>query len=600
MTAEPLDLANPALRLRATAAARGDAPFDLLIVNGTIVDVVTGELRAVDIGICGPLIASVHAPGTRADAGEVLDAAGAFVSPGLIDTHMHVESSMVTPATYAAAVLARGVTTVVWDPHEFGNVHGVAGVDHAIRATRDLGLRFVVLAPSCVPSAPGLELAGAEFEAETVAGLLARPEIGGVAEVMTMREVIAGEPRANGIVQAGLASGKPVCGHARSLTGPSLQAFMAAGVSSDHELTSGEDLMEKLRAGLTIELRGSHDHLLPEFVAELNRLGHLPQTVTLCTDDVFPDDLLTGGGLDDVVRRLVRYGMPVEWALRAATLNAAQRLERTDLGLIAAGRRADIAIFEDLEGLAARAVIANGDIVARGGAVTAPPADLPAPPAFLGSVHLPPFGPEDFRLRATGARVRVATIDQPRFTRWGETVAEVRDGFLVPPEGATTIAVAHRHGRADPAPRIGFLRGWGEWRGAFATTVSHDSHNLTVFGADPDDLAAAANALTEAGGGMAVAQGGKVLALLPLPVSGLVSPAPLAEVAAGFAALRTAMDRVVDWQPPYLIFKACFGATLACNAGPHQTDRGIADVLAGTVLPSPILEILPEATETQP
>ncbi len=597
MTTEPLDLAHPALRLRATAAARGDAPFDLLIANGTLVDMVTGERRAADIGICGGLIASVHAPGTRTDAAQVIDAAGAFVTPGLIDTHMHVESSMVTPATYAAAVLARGVTTAVWDPHEFGNVHGVAGVDHAIRATRDLGLRFIVLAPSCVPSAPGLELAGAEFEAETVADLLARPEIGGVAEVMTMREVITGEARASGIVQAGLAAGKPVCGHARSLTGPELQAFMAAGVSSDHELTSGTDLIEKLRAGLTIELRGSHDHLLPEFVAELNRLGHLPQTVTLCTDDVFPDDLLQGGGLDDVVRRLVRYGMPVDWALRAATLNAAQRLGRADLGLIAAGRRADLVLFEDLAALAARTVIANGVVVAQGGVVTAPPADLPAPPAFGASVHLPRFTAQDFRLRASDPRARVATIDQPRFTRWGEAVTEIAGGFVIPPEGATTIAVAHRHGRADPAPRIGFLRGWGQWRGAFATTVSHDSHNLTVFGADPADLAAAANAVTAAGGGMAVAQGGEVVALLPLPVSGLVSPAPLPEVAAGFAALRAAMDGIVDWQPPYLIFKACFGATLACNAGPHQTDRGIADVLAGTVLPTPILELLPEATE---
>jgi len=597
---EPFDLADPALRLRATAAARGDAPFDLLVTNGTLVDMVTGERRAADIGICGPLIASVHAPDARADAAQLVDAAGAFVTPGLIDTHMHVESSMVTPATYAAAVLARGVTTVVWDPHEFANVHGVEGVDHARRATRDLGLRFILLAPSCVPSAPGLELAGADFGAATVAELLAQPAIGGVAEVMTMREVIAADPRARGIVQAGLAAGKPVCGHARGLSGAQLQAFMAAGVSSDHELTSGEDLLEKLRAGLTIELRGSHDHLLPEFVEALNRLGHLPQTVTLCTDDVFPDDLLSGGGLDDVVRRLVRYGLPVEWALRAATLNAAQRLGRADLGLVAAGRRADIAIFDDLEALNARAVIANGACVARAGAVSAPPADLPAPPAFRASVRLPLLRPEDFRLRAEGARVRVATIDQPRFTRWGEAVAEVRDGLVVPPEGTTLIAVAHRHGRADPVPRLGFLRGWGAWRGAFATTVSHDSHNLTVFGADPVDMAVAANAVIEARGGMAVAQGGAVIALLPLPVSGLVSPAPLAEVAAGFAALRRAMDEIVDWQPPYLVFKACFGATLACNAGPHQTDRGIADVLAGTVLPSPVLEILPRGAETQP
>ena len=174
---QPLDLADGSLRLRATAAARGDRPFDLLIRGGVLIDMVTGEHRPADIGIVGPLIASVHAPGTRSDGHEVLDVTGAFLSPGLIDTHMHVESSMVTPATYCDAVLAHGVTTVVWDPHEFANVHGIPGVDYAIRATEDLPLRFVVLAPSCVPSAPGQEHAGADFDAATVSGLLARPEV---------------------------------------------------------------------------------------------------------------------------------------------------------------------------------------------------------------------------------------------------------------------------------------------------------------------------------------------------------------------------------------------------------------------------------------
>ncbi len=588
---EPFDLADPALRLCAVAAARGDTPFDRLIVGGVLVDMATGERRAADIGIVGPLIVSVHAPGARTDAVETIDASGGFVSPGLVDTHMHVESSMVTPATYADAVLARGVTTVVWDPHEFGNVHGVAGVDYAVAATRGLPLRFVVLAPSCVPSAPGLERAGADFDAAAVAAMLARPEIGGVAEIMNMRGVIAGEPHMSGIVHAGLAAGKPVCGHARSLTGPDLMAFMAAGVTSDHELVSGADLMEKLRAGLTIELRGSHDYLLREFVAALNDLGHLPQTVTLCTDDVFPDDLLKGGGLDDVVRRLVGYGMKPEWALQAATLNAAGRLGREDLGLVAAGRRADLAIFENLQDFRARCVIANGQVVARNG-VVCEPARRTAAGSFTASMKIERLTSEDFRIRAEGHRVRVATIDRPRFTRWGEAEADVADGFIVPPEGATLIAVAHRHGLADAKPHVGYLRDWGEWKGAFATTVSHDSHNLTVFGGNAEDMALAANAVIEAGGGMAVAAHGRVTALLPLAVSGLVSEAPLEAVAEGFSQIREAMSAVVAWRPPYLVFKACFGATLACNAGPHQTDRGIADGTTGRLLASPVLEVL--------
>ncbi|WCK68123.1 adenine deaminase [Agrobacterium tumefaciens] len=588
---EPADLNDDAMRARAVAAARGDAAFDVLITGGTLVDVVTGELRAADIGIVGPLIASVHEPANRSDAAQLVDASGAFVSPGLIDTHMHIESSMITPAAYAAAVVARGVTTIVWDPHEFGNVHGVEGVRWAAKSIENLPLRAILLAPSSVPSAPGLERGGADFDAGILADILSWPQIGGVAEIMNMRGVIDRDPRMSGIVQAGLVSEKLICGHARGLKGADLNAFMVAGVSSDHELVSAEDLMAKLRAGLTIELRGSHDHLLPEFVEALNALGHLPQTLTLCTDDVFPDDLLRGGGLDDVVRRLVRYGLKPEWALRAATLNAAQRLGRADLGLIAAGRRADIVVFEDLSGFSPRHVLAGGRAVAEAGHMLV---DIPAcdAAALEGSMKLPLRAADDFRVACEGARVRLATIDRPRFTQWGEVEAEVKDGFVVPPEGATMISVTHRHGKAEPVTRTGFLTGWGRWNGAFATTVSHDSHNLTVFGGNAEDMALAANAVIATGGGMAVASEGKVTALLPLPLSGLVSDAPLEDVAQALEELRTAVGKVVEWQPPYLVFKACFGATLACNIGPHQTDMGIADVLTGRVMESPVIAVV--------
>ncbi|MBF9231925.1 adenine deaminase [Microvirga sp. BT350] len=588
---EPADLNERALRDRAVGAARGDAPFDVLLKGGTLVDMVTGELRLADVGLVGPLIASVHEPDALTAADEIIDATGTYIAPGLIDTHMHIESSMVTPATYAKTVLPRGVTTIVWDPHELGNVSGLSGVRWAIEASRDLPLRVVTLAPSCVPSAPGLELAGADFGPEELEEILSWPEIGGLAEVMNMRGVIDRDPRMTGIVQAGLASSKLVCGHARGLGGADLNAFMTAGVSSDHELISADDLMAKLRAGLTIELRGSHDHLLPEFVAALNKLGHLPQTVTLCTDDVFPDDLDMSGGLDDVVRRLVRYGMRPEWALRAATLNAANRLGRVDLGLVAAGRRADIVLFDDLTTFKARHVFASGRTIATNGEMTVPLPPLAAA-TLRDTMKLQPLTEVDFMIPAKGKRARLATIDRPRFTQWGETVADIHDGFVVLPEGATLISVIHRHGKADSRPRVGLLTGWGKWNGAFCTTVSHDSHNLTVFGGNPRDMSIAANAVVEAGGGMAVASNGKLDALLELPLCGLVSEAEMTEVADGFRAIRTAVDRIAPWQPPYLVFKACFGATLACNAGPHQTDRGIADVATNAVLETPVLEIM--------
>lgn len=575
------DLNDPALRDRAVAAARGNAPFDLLIEGGHVACMITHELRRADVGIVGPLIASVHTPAPR-EATERLDATGAVIAPGLIDTHMHVESSMVTPATYAAAVLPRGVTTVVWDPHEFGNVAGIAGLDYALDEAAASPLRILPLVPSCVPSAPGFETSGADFDAEVIAEQLARPGFHGLAEVMDMGAVISRGHRMRGIVQAALASGKTVNGHARSLEGADLQAYAAAGIGSDHELTGDDDLRARLAAGMVVELRGSHDHLLPGFATVLQGLPQMPPTVTFCTDDVFPDDLLEKGGADQMLRRMIGCGLDPMRAWQAATLNGALRIGRPELGIVGPGKRADLVVLDEFEAVRVRTVLRDGAPV--GGAVAR---EVPA--ALRATMRCPVPAGGDFLPRAEGKRVRVATIDRPRFTAWGEAVAEVLDGRVRPPEGATLISVIHRHGRSEPGPRTGFLREWGDWRGAFGTTVSHDSHNLTLFGKDPADLAVAAGALIGCGGGMVVVRGREVRALLPLPVAGLVSEAPLEEVAERFRAVKAAMEEVVDWAPPYLVFKALVGATLACNAGPHQTDLGIADPMAGRLLESPVL-----------
>jgi adenine deaminase len=582
------DLNDPALRDRAVAAARGTAGFDVLITGGTLVDVATGTLRAADVGLVGPLIASVHAQGSRTDAGRVIDAAGKFVAPGLIDMHMHIESSMVTPRRYAETVVPQGTTTVCWDPHEVGNVMGLDGVRWAIEAARDLPLRILVLAPSCVPSAPGLEQAGAAFEGAEMATMLGWPEVAGVAEVMDMRGVLERSAHMKGIVGEGLASGKLVCGHGRGLSGGDLQGFAAAGIGSDHEITDGADLLAKLQAGFTVELRGSHDYVLSGAVAVLRGLPQVPQTLTLCTDDVFPDDLAEAGGMIDVIRRLVGYGLPAIDAWRAATLNAAMRLGRADLGLVAAGRRADVIVLDDLVALAVSEVFASGVPVAAGGrlcaAVRPDPVGLPPD-----SMHLAPLTPAAFELRAGGASVRLRTVDRPRFTRWGALEAPVENGVVALPEGAILMAVIHRHGRAAATPVLGVLTQWSVWRGAIATTIAHDSHNLVVFGRDAHDMAAAANALIAAGGGMAVARDGAVTALLRLPVCGLLSDAPTREVAADFTRLKAAADEIVDWQPPILTFKALVGASLACNPGPHVTDMGIADGTTGEVFANAVV-----------
>jgi adenine deaminase len=584
------DLDAPTLRAHAVRAARGQAPFDLLITGGTVIDVMTGERRPADIGLVGPLIASVHPPGQRHDALATHDATGCWLAPGLIDTHLHIESSMVTPRRYAETVLPQGTTTLCWDPHELGNVLGLDGVRWAIEAARGLPLRILLLAPSCVPSAPGLERAGASFAGPEMRQMLSWPEVAGVAEVMDMRGVLETSPLMSGIVDAGLASGKLVCGHARGLSGADLQAFAAAGIQSDHEITSGEDLLEKLRAGFTVELRGSHPYVLQGAVQALLSLPMVPQGLTLCTDDVFPDDLVAEGGMLALLRRLVGHGLPPMQALRAATLNAAMRIGRRDLGLLAPGRRADILVIDDLAALSVRDVFASGVLVAVDGALRV---SIPAAPAALpaNTMHVPPLTPDDFVLTVPGGttRARVRTVDQPRFTAWGEMEIDVRDGAAVLPADATLMAVIHRHGHAPARPVLGVLRGWGRWRGALATSVLHDSHNLAVFGHDPADMALAANAVITAQGGVAVAVGGTVRAVVELPVCGLISDEPTETVAAKFRALRAAAEPLTEWSPPYLVLKAVFGASLACNPGPHVTDLGITDGSTGGVFASALM-----------
>ncbi|MGA0614380.1 adenine deaminase [Paracoccus sp. KR1-242] len=579
---EPQDLNAGDLRDRAVRAALGQAPFDILLTGGQLVNVATSEIHAADIGIVGALVASVHAPGSRSDAAQVIDCTGRFIAPGLIDTHMHIESSMVTPRRYAETVVPQGTTTVVWDPHEVGNVAGLDGVRWACEASSGLDLRVLVLAPSCVPSAPGIERAGAEFNPPEMREMLAWPQIHGVAEVMDMRGVLNRSPKMTGIVGAGLASGKLVCGHARGLKGAEVQAFAAAGIGSDHEITAAEDFMDKLRAGFTIELRGSHDYVLPGVVAALNDLPHLPQTLTVCTDDVFPDDLDRVGGMADVLRRLVGHGMTPVDALRAATLNAAMRIGRADLGMVAPGRRADIAVFADLDDFLAGLVLASGRIVARNG-ICLNPTHAPAATPFTDTMKLQPLDAADFEILTSGPTARVNTVSKPRFTEWGNAELPVRDGKVQVPADMLRMAVIHRHGKADPRPVVGLLQEWGNWSGAIATTIAHDSHNLNVFGSDPADMAVAANALIGCGGGMAVAKDGKLLALLELPVCGLLSDRPTDEVGRALDHLREAAATVADWLPPLRSFKALVGASLACNPGPHVTDIGICDGATGEI-----------------
>jgi len=447
-------------RRRAVEAARGEAPFDLLLTDAQIVDMVTGEVREADIGIVGEMIASVHPRGSRRDARECRSLAGRYLSPGLIDTHVHLESSHLPPARYAEIVLAQGTTAVFWDPHELANVLGVDGVRYAVAASRDLPLQVMVAAPSSVPSTPGLEMSGADFAGKEMETMLAWPEVRGVAEVMDMYGVLHGSERMQEIVQAGLSSGKLIEGHARGLRGADLQAYLAAGVTSDHELTSADDALEKLRAGLTLQIRGSHPYLLPEIVRALKALPHLSSQITVCTDDVPPDMLLEHGGIINLLNQLIAHGLPATDALRFATLNAALRLRRSDLGLIAAGRRADLVVFDSLQRLCAQEVYVAGRLLARGGRLLAPIADS-GEAAPRNTLQLAALSADDFMMKIGDIRrgsARLRHIRGARFTEWGEVDVDIRDGRVQLPAGFSLIWVKHRHGRHRATPQIGLGR----------------------------------------------------------------------------------------------------------------------------------------------
>jgi adenine deaminase len=581
-----IDAVEPAIRTRAVAAAQGREPFDLLLVGGTVVDVGCGELRLADVGIVGPMVASVHAPGARADASDVIDCAGRFLAPGFIDMHVHFESSMLTPGGYAQAVCPRGTTTVFTDPHELANVAGVAGVRYAVEASRGLPVRFIVQAPSCVPPQPGLELSGADLYGPDITEMLSWDEVGGLAEVMDMLGVLGGADRMVDVVAAGLESGKLVSGHAAGLTGPMLQAYLAAGMTSDHEIFTEPDCLEKLRAGMTVELRGMIDPILPGIVAEVNSLPLPPTHLVAATDDLFALTLLNDGGIDHLLRRLVAYGMDPLVALRCATYNAAYRLHRDDLGLVAAGRRADIAVLTDLASFTAEHVVFDGRVVASHGHMLVDVVEGPSDPP-LDTMKLAHLDPSDMLLRldAPDGAHRMRVIADAVMTRWDTSDVVVRDGVVEIPDGDIVQVTVHRHGRIDPVPHSALLSGWGNWTGAVATTVAHDTHNLVVFGRDPHDMALAANTVIASGGGVAVARAGEVLAHIALPIAGILSPMPAAEVA---AAQRTVQDAAVEiglfaptlTQPLFQVMLS----SLACLPGPHVTDVGLIDGTTGEVV----------------
>lgn len=561
---------------RLLAVARGDEPADLLLKNARLVNVLSGEVYMTGIAVAGPLVAGL---GDRYAARRTIDLAGRYVCPGLIDAHVHVESSMVPPAEFARAVVPRGVTTVVSDPHEIANVCGIEGIRFMLRDAEDAPLDVLVNAPSCVP-ATELETSGARLDAADLASLLGERHLLGLAEVMNVPAVVLGKEEV--MAKLRVFRGLAVDGHCPGLAGPALNAYAAAGIGSDHESTTTGEALEKLRVGLTVFLREATNArnlraLLP-LVTPANE-----SRFCFCTDDRQPADLLEEGSIDHMVRVAIAEGVDPVTALRMATLHPARHYRLDDRGAVAPGRRADLMVFADLARPSAERVFRCGELVAEGGRLLAGRA--PRGDAGLGgTVRIDPAR-LDFAVPAAGRRLRViGVVPDQLLTETLEMEARIEGGLAVadPARDLAKMAVVERH-HASGGMGLGFVRGMGLTRGAIAGTVAHDHHNLVVLGADDCSMRTAARALAEVGGGQVAALGDEVLALLPLPIAGLMSDRPIEEVRNRYRDLLAAAHGLgAGLRDPFMAM-----SFLALEVIPSLklTDLGLVDVERAEIVP---------------
>lgn len=542
----------------------------------------TGERFAADVLVRSDLISGVLPPGTPADAREHLDATGLLIAPGFVDAHMHIESSFLTPQTFAALTLARGTTTVLADPHEIVNVAGAAAMRWMIDAGATTAQTQLWGVPSCVPALEGLEHAGARLTADDIDEMLGWPGVIALGEVMDYRAVVGGDPRMREVVGVARRRGMILDGHCPNLSGADLSAYLATGVDSDHTKNRTEVVLEKARLGMLMMLQ--EKCLLPEVAQALLALPQLPP-FCLVTDDLAADHILAHGHLDHIARVAVRAGLPAEAVLRALTWNPAQRLRLYDRGVVAPGKRADLVLLRgELAAFDPAVVLAGGRIVARDAVAVAetagPGTSAAGTDALTDTVHVEPQDADGFRWRTDlpdgTHRFRALRLN-PRDTYTEEDALDlpVRDGEVDWEGRATVVRVRNRYGRAGTvfAPLLGRTL----TDGALATTYAHDSHNLVTLGTSRTAMAAAAREVVASGGGVAVAHGDRVVASLPLPVGGVMSPAPADETVRRSQAVRDALDA---WGWDHLNpFMSVSTLTLAVSPSLKITDRSLVDVV---------------------
>ncbi len=511
-------------------AIQGKIPFDLVIRNVRIVNVYQDMVLPGSIGIVDGRIAFTGIMDFPYMAKEEYDGHGQYALPGFVDSHMHLESSMLTPAYFSEIAVSCGTTTVAADPHEIGNVLGLEGVRALVALTRGLPLRVLMMAPSTIPSAPGFEGSGCEVGPEEAAALLDLPGMSGLGEVMDFNGVANGDARILSVIETAAERGCILDGHASVLTGRRLQAFRATGIDSDHTTSSAEKLLEELSLGFTVQIQECM--LSEELVRAMNTVA-IQNRICLVTDDVPLPRLMREGHLNHVVEKAISLGLDPLRAIRYASINPADRLRLYHVGAIAPGMTADIQLVNDLLHPHPSAVICGGSFAFENGKFLLSSSRPQIPDTLYGTVRCAAVKPEDFTptlhvspsfesgtalvnvIHQDGVSMRTKRIQRllPVLMKSGRPTLDTSSLF--------EMAVFNRYGKNQHG--IAFLDGMEHVQGAVALTYGHDSHNVAVFGNGAADMAVAANAVIKTQGGICAARGGKVTTLIPLPLAGLLS-----------------------------------------------------------------------------
>ena len=573
-------------------AALGLVECDLAIKNAQLLNVFTGEVYPATVFVYDGAIAHVEYRNLEEGLDKVknvVDAEGKYLIPGLIDAHMHVESSMLTPRNFAKVSIPSGTTTIVMDPHEIGNVYGVEGVKYMHDSGEGLPQRQFVDIPSCVPAVPECENAGAEFFAKEIEELAELKRVIGLAEVMDYIGVINQEDRMADIIHAAERKGLYLQGHAPFVSGRNLSAYLIGGPVTDHESRTGEEAIEKLRSGMYIDSRESSiTHNVKDIWEGVKHCKFFDH-YCLCTDDREADDLLHEGHINYVVNAAIKYGMDPVTAIKSATLNTAREINVTDLGAIAPGYVADMLLVEDLSNIHPTHVFFEGKLVAQDGKLLQPIEDKEYEIETRNSVQLKELSLDDFHVDTPveNGKVNVNVMVYPNLelssTYVEKTEFEVKDGSIVlPDDDYKFVIVLNRYGKGTIGK--GIVKGFGTKKGALASTVSHDSHNLTVVYDNEGDALLVANTLKECGGGMCAAYNGTVLSTLPLPLAGLMSLKSAEELSVVSQKMKQAIVELglTDMENPLLRI-----VTLALPVIPEvkMSDLGLVDVLTKKIVP---------------